>query len=260
MQGRQIFMSRLATKIFRSATFAKNHGIRRFARELHYRTVEHCHERRLGVETARRVRLSDIGASNPDSRDSMPIGYAAFYSTLQSVPLPTSRIVFLDYGVGTGRAICAAATFPLDRIIGIDISETLVNSALENLNRMRHRQVTRVELRTIDAAEYKVPSDVNLIYFFNPFAGETLRRVVANICDSCHEHPRKIYIMYFNNDHFDRVVVDQPWLSKLSQTQFYPNISCGLYETRMELGHPADSRPTPLPGFGSAVTRHGSIA
>lgn len=67
-------MSPFAERMLRAATFARNHGIRHFGREVHYRMVEGGHERRLGVDTARRVKLSDMGVNNSDSRDSMPIG------------------------------------------------------------------------------------------------------------------------------------------------------------------------------------------
>jgi predicted RNA methylase len=160
---------------------------------------------------------------------------------LRRVPVDKSRSTFLDFGAGKGRAVCAAATFPFQRIIGVEISETLLTSAQSNLARMRHRKTQHVELIHADAAAFDVPGEVNLIHIFNPFVGTTLQRVIRNIHASNQEHPRKIYIIYFNNDHFDRMLEGQHWIRKSCQTQFYPSISCGLYETlpeRVDDAHP----------------------
>lgn len=228
-------LSHINERARRATAFLRNRGVGTFFREIHHRLVERHYERRLGIDTASRIKLSDIGVDRPDSRDSMPIGYAAFYSALRKVPMELSDSVFLDYGVGTGRAVCAAATFPFRRVIGIDISATLIDLAQANLDRLRYRRAKHVELELIDATQYDVPPDVNLIYFFNPFAGDTLRKVLGKMSSSFQLHPRKMYIVFFNNDHFERIIVEEEkWLAKIQQTEFYPHISCGVYETRMD--------------------------
>ncbi len=50
--------------------------------------------------------------------------------------------------------------------------ETLViSTARENIHGMRHRETEDVVLEQCDAAEYDIPLDVNIIFFFNPFRG-----------------------------------------------------------------------------------------
>jgi hypothetical protein len=88
-----------------------------------------------------------------------------------------------------------------------------------------------VEVRQADATAFDVPDDVNVIYFYNPFTGETLRRVTANIAASWRRHPRKIHLLFFNNDHFDRSIEGEQWLRKTHQATYYPDITCGFYET-----------------------------
>ncbi len=106
--------------------------------------------------------------------------------------IPTS--VFLDYGAGKGRVVCAASTRPFRHVLGLD------------------------------------SADANVIYFYNPFFGETLRRVVDNIRSSHQRHSRKIHVIFCNNDHFDNII-GEGWLTKTHQAQFYPRTLCGVYET-----------------------------
>jgi len=227
-------MNRILIKLRNSAAFIKAMGLKRFGREIYHRLVNDYYERRLRIQTANNILLSDIGLRKLDSRDYLPIGYSAFFSMLRRVPLVEINSTLLDFGAGQGRVVCAAATFPFQRIIGVEISEVLLASARSNLSRMRHRKAQHVELILGDAAAFRVPDDANVIHMFNPFVGVTLQRVVENIRVSIRASPRKVYIVFFNNDHFDSIVMGQPWIRKSYQTQFYPDISCGLYETMTE--------------------------
>lgn len=223
-------MSRVLSRARNGMVFLTQRGITGFARELWYQSINRYHEWRLGVDTTGRVELASIGVRQQDSRDCMPIGYGALFHVLKRIPLPMSEVSFLDFGVGKGRAICAAATFPFKQVIGVELSAALVQTASANVERMRHRKVARVDIRQGDAVEFDVPRDVNLIYFFNPFAGQTLSRVVNNIVRSHRDFPREIYVIFFNNDHFDKAVANMSGIRKVSQMTFYPHISCGVYE------------------------------
>lgn len=223
-------MRNVTTILRNAAGFIKHHGLIGFCRELRHRVVNDCYERRLGIETTGRVKLADLGIQRGDSRDSMPIGYVEFFAVLKRVPLHPSDVTFLDFGAGKGRAVCAAATLPFKRVIGIEVSQALFDVAVANVARMRHRKAREVDVKNSDATEYQLPDDVNLVYFFNPFAGDSLRKVVDNIYASAARAPRKIYVVFFNNDHFETIVAHRPWIRKISQTVFYPRISCGMYE------------------------------
>lgn len=224
-------MSGAVSRLCNGVTFLAQRGIGGFARELWYQSINRYHELRLGVDTAGRVELKNIGVRQQDARDCMPIGYGALFSALKRIPLRKADVTFIDFGVGKGRAICAAATFPFKQVVGVELSAALVEVARANINRMRGRRAQSVDIRQGDAVQFDLPREANLIYFFNPFAGQTLSKVVNNIDRSYREFPRKIYIIFFNNDHFDKAVANMGWIKKVNQKNFYPRISCGLYET-----------------------------
>ena len=203
--------------------------MRRFAQELGYRAANYYYERRLGVTTDTTVALADLGIDNAEQHDHMAMGYPHVWAALRAIPVDPRLCTFMDFGCGMGRAIVAAATLPYREIIGIDVSDQLIDLARKNVDGMRWKRAGHIELMVADAARYEIPDSVNLMYFYNPFHGEVLHRVVENIRRSFNRAPRPIHIVFFNNGHFEKVVAHQTWLRKIWQKQFYPHYSCGAY-------------------------------
>lgn len=222
----------MLAKVRAGAEFIRRFGPVRFGRELVYQFVNRFHEHRLGVRTSKTIRLTDIGIVSVDAMDSTPLGYGALFSVIRGLPIDYPSSVFLDYGAGKGRAVCVAATQPFRRVVGVDLSEVLIELARRNVNALRHRRAKQIDLLVVDATEFQVPHDANVVYFYNPFSGQTLRRVIANLRLSFERHPRTMHVIFFNNDHFDGMIAGEGWISKVRQTSFYPSISCGIYEAR----------------------------
>lgn len=210
--------------------FAREFGVKNFIIESCHRAYDAYQEHRFRIDTKGLITKESLGISTADSIDYVPIRYRAIYAILRKLPGDRTGDVFLDYGAGKGRAVSVAATFPFERVIGIELSEQLAQAAKKNIDRMRCKKARAVEIQQRDAMEYRVPCDVNVIYFFNPFKGAILQRVVTNIYSSYRENPRRIYILFFNNNHFETIVRGQSWLTKIYQTTFFP-YSCGIYET-----------------------------
>ncbi len=222
----------LGATLENGVAFIREYGFRRFVQEVHYRLVNQYWERRLGVRTSGMVELSSLGIHNEDSIEYTPMGYHALFSVLRRIPLAVSDVSFLDYGSGKGRAIVVAATFPFRRVVGVDMSENLNRVARANIERMRHKKAGAVEVLQCNAREYEVGEEINLIYCFNAFLGDTLEQVVKNILVSHKRWPRTIYIVYFNKVHFERII-DRPeyvGIRRIHQAHYYPNYSCGIYE------------------------------
>jgi predicted RNA methylase len=105
--------------------------------------------------------------------------------------------VFVDFGSGKGRVLCQAARYPFRRVIGIEIAEDLTEVARQNVEAQRPNwRCEEVELVTGDATTWVVPDDMTVAYFFNPFVGETFRRVHANILASLDRNPRRVRLIY----------------------------------------------------------------
>ncbi len=175
-------------RIKAAATMIGQEGLRRAVTHALDRLSEERYERRFEVRTAGRVCLEITGISNPDSVEYAPASYAGFFKAIRHVPEKSGA--FVDYGSGLGRILVAAATFPFSRITGIELSAALVERCKRNLG------ARQVQLVCMDAARYRVPSDVTVFHFYNPFRGETLRAVVTDMARSLREAPREAWIVF----------------------------------------------------------------
>lgn len=206
------------------------HGVRGFVQECYYRSIDHYYEKHFGVETGGLTSKEELGLFQDEWHECSSVYYQHIFDILKRLPVETRESVFLDYGCGNGRALVAAASIGYRRIIGIEVTR-LVDLARINVGRMRYRKTLAIDLKQCDATGFAVPSDVNIIYFYNPFRGATLEAVLKNIHNSYLNAKRKIFIVYFNNGHFEKVVSTYPWLTKRSQEEVYCKTSCAVYET-----------------------------
>ena len=159
------------------------------------RLTEELFERRFGVRTRGKISLESLGIEDPDSVWYAPTSYPAFFNAMKHVPISGA---FVDYGSGLGRTLVAAGTFPFNRVTGVELSQSLVERSLENIARARGTICQNIEVVCTNAAYWRVPSDVTVFHFYNPFLKQTLRTVVGNIAQSLREAPRQAWIVFAN--------------------------------------------------------------
>ena len=104
--------------------------------------------------------------------------------------------VFYDIGCGKGRVVCTFATYRLQRVIGIDLNETLCEIARKNAAHMRRRK-TSIDIRCEDAAIADL-SDGTVFFMYNPFGPATMKRVLDNIGRCLERNRRMVRIVYYN--------------------------------------------------------------
>jgi glycosyltransferase involved in cell wall biosynthesis len=105
--------------------------------------------------------------------------------------------VLLDLGAGKGRVLLAAAQYPFRRVVGVEISEALIEVARRNVERSLPRlRCKEIQLVSADMAEYELPDDVTVVYLFNPVRGELFGRVIDRIVASYDRSPRPLRIVY----------------------------------------------------------------
>jgi SAM-dependent methyltransferase len=224
------------TAFGKATRFVRREGIGNLLRELSERLLEFCHERWLGIDTRGFIPPEALGYG-PDLHEYAPIRYGALYPVLRTISARPPDGSFLDYGAGKGRAVAVAATFPFRRVIGVELTSTLLEAARRNVGRMRRRRAEAVELVQTDARHYVVPADVTVIHFFNPFQGPVLEAVADRIRESYERSPREVQVVYFNDDKFAPIVASQAWLRRIHQERVYGVFgtqqlyTCGVYVT-----------------------------
>jgi len=126
---------------------------------------------------------------------------------LQRLQLP-SESVFVDFGCGKGKAIMIASEFPFQRLVGIEFSSQLIKTAHQNLRKfLGEGYRERIRVLQSDVVQYKFSDDENVIYFYNPFAGDVIESVLERLRESLVRNPRTIWILYFApqfRESFDR--------------------------------------------------------
>ena len=129
------------------------------------------------------------------------------------------RDVVLDYGCGKGRVDFFLSYQTKANTIGVEYDERIYQSALEN----QKTAVSggRSEFVLTRAEEYKVPSEVNRFYFFNPFSVELLRKVISRIIESYYERPREaLLFFYYPSEEYIS------YLMTVDELEFYDEIAC----------------------------------
>ena len=127
--------------------------------------------------------------------------------------------VILDYGCGKGRVDFFLSYRTKAQTIGIEYDGHIYNSALENLQNVISR--VKPQFLLANAESYKIPSQVNRCYFFNPFSVEILRKVMARIIESYYEDPREIFLFfYYPSDEYIA------YLMTVDELEFYDEIEC----------------------------------
>jgi SAM-dependent methyltransferase len=129
----------------------------------------------------------------------MPVNYYMVEKMMEEIRKDSPGEVFLDIGCGKGRAMALAAYHGFRKITGIDISEKFCAEARKNLEPLRALfPGVSFHILLQDAFYYEIPTDVSVIFIFNPFDEVIMSGVVKNILQSQEENPRRISIIYIN--------------------------------------------------------------
>jgi hypothetical protein len=103
-------------------------------------------------------------------------------SLLAVLPPEAHEATFLDYGCGKGRVLILAAEAGFDRLAGVECAPGLLRICERNLELAGVRRPPGGwMLHSLDATQFAPPQGPLVAFLYNPFRGETLRRVVRRL-------------------------------------------------------------------------------
>jgi SAM-dependent methyltransferase len=106
------------------------------------------------------------------------------------------EFVFVDLGCGKGRTLLVAAPLGFARVVGVEFADELVAIARANIAKMA---IANATITFGDATEYEFPGSHLVVYFYNPFADEIMRKVVAKLEAHFRDFSGfKLYVVYKN--------------------------------------------------------------
>jgi SAM-dependent methyltransferase len=158
-----------------------------------------------------RMHGTDTSGCTPDAKirwdaglDIHAHGYAGSQPGVTRNVLATlpglETLTFVDLGCGKGRPLLVATEFPFKDIIGVELSPKLGDIATRNAARFAELYPDRTKVRIVvgNAVEFPIPPGDVLVYLYNPFEEEPLRKVSANVEAALAAGRRRIFVVYFH--------------------------------------------------------------
>ncbi len=156
---------------------------------------------KYGVETINTKMLDELEIDSPNKihgRYYEGTNAYVFATMFSLIKLDVANSCFVDFGSGKGKAIILAAEKGFRKVIGVEFSIELVDICRNNIEIFKRKTKSKTEFEIVhmDAAEYEIPAEANLLYFANPFDETLIAKVIENILTSLQKYPRQITVMH----------------------------------------------------------------
>jgi SAM-dependent methyltransferase len=149
-----------------------------------------------------------VETSIPDGCHASALPYWMIALAFDNLAL-TPQDLFLDIGCGVGRAVCLAARWPIELVMGIDASELMCDLAENNLRQMRGRACREWDIKQAWAQDFDY-REVTVCYLFNPFGPTTLAQVLRKMRADKKGQPLRLIFMNPSHEHVD-VFREEGW-------------------------------------------------
>jgi len=147
---------------------------------------------RYGRGSGGHVRQRDLHADR-QHHEFAAVRFRTARRALSAVP-PHERGGIVDLGCGRARALVVAHHLGYGPLVGVELAPSLVAQALDVVaRRLPAGTATIVEG---DAAVYRLPPELSVVFVANPFGPDVMAHVVAEIDRSQREHPRTVWVVY----------------------------------------------------------------
>jgi SAM-dependent methyltransferase len=156
---------------------------------------------RYGVSTINTVMLDELEIDSPNKEHGRyyeGTNTYIFKQVFSHVDIDVANSCLIDFGSGKGKAMFLAAGWGFPKVIGVEFSIELVEICRKNLEIFKRTSKTKADFEIIhmDAAEYEIPAEANLLLFSNPFDEVLIEKVIGNILKSLEESPREIVVVH----------------------------------------------------------------
>jgi hypothetical protein len=80
----------------------------------------------------------------------------------------------------------------------LEFAPPLAETARRNLKsyRSRRQKCSQIEVITVDATEYELAAEPQVLYFYSPFARSVMDQIVQNIEKSLQRQPRELRVLF----------------------------------------------------------------
>ncbi|PBQ32137.1 hypothetical protein CNR22_10255 [Sphingobacteriaceae bacterium] len=139
--------------------------------------AEQLYEKKFGIRTSK-IKRSD----SAEYFHYQGASYQQLNRILTEIYPFTKGFQFVDIGCGKGRAVFVAESIGFNDIAGIELDESLLHEAIENLKLYpMKRKESHIEFLQANALDYHYKNIKTVYFLFNPFNEEILNKVVEKI-------------------------------------------------------------------------------
>ena len=159
-------------------------------------------DRKFGTDTSGYIALENLAIESKNTKDGIwyePMSAKIFSQIMGTLNINWRAFDFVDFGSGKGRVLLLASSYGFKNIVGVEFSEELHKIAAKNAALWSRGVKKRSNIETLhkDATEYAIPNGPVVLFFYSPFMGRTMARVLDNISKSFKENPREIVIAFY---------------------------------------------------------------
>jgi hypothetical protein len=159
-------------------------------------------DRKFGTDTSGYIPLENLAIQSKNTKDGVwyePMSAKIFFQIMDNLNINWRAFDFVDFGSGKGRVLLLASRYGFKSIIGVEFSEELHKIAMKNAALWSRSLKSCSSIKAIhkDATEYVIPDGPVVIFFYSPFMGKTMARVLDNISKSFEQNPREIVIAFY---------------------------------------------------------------
>jgi len=162
-------------------------------------------DRTYGTDTSGVISLDDLTIESQNIKDShwyAPMSVKVFGQIMDSLAIDFQQFDFVDFGSGKGRILLFASQYGFKRTIGIEFALELHSIATKNVTiwESRSQKPSRIETVFMDAVQFPIPSEPLFLFFYSPFKGSVMQRVLDNILSSLTMSPRDFVLVFYGSN------------------------------------------------------------
>jgi len=158
-----------------------------------------------GTDTSGVIPLKDLEIKSDNIKEGIwyePMSVKVFRQIMDNLTVDVDKYEFIDFGSGKGRVLLLASEYGFRKIIGVEFASELHKIGTKNVTILERdaRKPSRIETVCMDATEFVIPDVPVVLFFYSPFKGQVMERVLRNVLTSFATHPREIVLVFYGNN------------------------------------------------------------
>jgi SAM-dependent methyltransferase len=143
-------------------------------------------------------RFPTVGENVMLANEYRPTSPKVFKQIMQRLTINHGDFEFVDFGSGKGRVLLLASEYGFKRVVGVEFAPDLCRIASTNIERWNQKtgRSPNIEIFCTDATDFPIPVSPLVVFFFSPFKGKVMERVLDNITASWSADPREIFLIF----------------------------------------------------------------